>query len=313
MDGAPYARSRSDSPGDAGRRLSSRSFDATTRRLTGRRSLRDRRRRIRGSHSSRKHRRRWSASRRHGTLRVRPGRQHPTQVLSQELPRYSLQPESRAVPLVRHPGDPQRRSSQREFHHHLGASAPNAGHRATPEFARERQSSAGYERHCTRVQVPQADAAQRAGSPHTGGPSSMGRSIEVSRVQRHLVWIWSIGFFACFSVMVALTVCGTREGNVQEAWSWFMPTILPTLTVAISAAISQTRAADRRRVSSFLGSFARLASSVYLLLVLLNLLVWPLTGKGPLTWFKTSALWLGALQGILGGVLAMFLAGQRDP
>ncbi|HYP76911.1 MAG TPA: hypothetical protein VER12_13180 [Polyangiaceae bacterium] len=141
----------------------------------------------------------------------------------------------------------------------------------------------------------------------------MSRSIEVSRVQRHLVWIWSIGFFACFSVMLALTVCGTFEGNVQEAWSWFMPTILPTLTVAISAAISQTRAADRRRVSSFLGSFARLASSVYLLLVLLNLLVWPLTGKGPLTWFKTSALWLGALQGILGGVLAMFLAGQRDP
>jgi hypothetical protein len=138
------------------------------------------------------------------------------------------------------------------------------------------------------------------------------QNAKVSETQAHLVWIWGTGFVACFCMMLALTAAGSFEGRAQEAWAWFLPTILPTLAVTLSAAVAQAQKPQAKVVSTFISRLAKAVSIFYLSLVLVTLMLWPLTGNGPLQWFTISGLWLGPIQASIGSVLAVFMMGQKE-
>src|SRR4051812_20786969 len=106
----------------------------------------------------------------------------------------------------------------------------------------------------------------------------MNANVKVADVQRHLVWLWGGGFLTALLVMFVLTVAGTFSSSVQEAWAWFLPTLLPTVSVALSAAVLQGQQSDRRVVPRFLSQLAKAVSAAYVAVVLATLLIWPLSG-----------------------------------
>ena len=133
-----------------------------------------------------------------------------------------------------------------------------------------------------------------------------------SDVLRHLSWIWGLGFCVCLILLFAVTVAGTLGGGVRDVWSWFFPTTLPTLSLTLSATIAQGHRSSPKTIARFVARMSRGASLAYLLLVLTTIMVWPMTGRAAVEWFKISGLWLGPTQGLVGAVLAVFLIRQRD-
>lgn len=140
----------------------------------------------------------------------------------------------------------------------------------------------------------------------------MRRAVKAAEVQRSLVWTWGLGFLASFALLFAMTVAGTFEGRVEQAWGWFLPTILPTLGLALSSSVATGDKQSKKVVTPFVARLAKVVSILYLALVVATLLTWPLTQKGPLEWFKISGLWLGPIQGVIAGVLGAFLGTQKD-
>jgi hypothetical protein len=135
----------------------------------------------------------------------------------------------------------------------------------------------------------------------------MAAQVDIQRVQQQLVWIWGAGFLAGLSLMIAMTAAGTFGGHESEAWAWFLPTVLPTLGVAISTVVTNARMTPGRKVMlSFSATLVRVVSVFYVGRVLITVLAWPMTQKGPLAWFKISGLWLGPIQGFVTSVLTLF-------
>ena len=141
----------------------------------------------------------------------------------------------------------------------------------------------------------------------------MTSNVKLVETQRALLMIWGVGFSVCLLVMLMMTAAGTFGAGVHEAWSWFMPTLLPTVSMTLSSAIAPAEGKGGRVGPRFVARLAKSVSIFYLALVVITLLAWPLTNEGPLKWFQTSGLWMGPIQGVVGAVLAVFLTGQVRP
>ncbi len=134
-----------------------------------------------------------------------------------------------------------------------------------------------------------------------------------------LAAIWLIGAGGVFLLLVAQSLLGRYEPATQEVWGWFMPTVMPTLSLIVGVLVADRRAAGRKvRGKDAAGSvdslFFRLGagmSVLYLLLVALSVLVQPLLPQtSPLELMHRSSLWLGPLQGLTVAALGVFFRGQ---
>lgn len=138
----------------------------------------------------------------------------------------------------------------------------------------------------------------------------MKATIGMREVRKLLVWIWGVGFLANFALFALLTV-KTFVGYANPAWGWFLPTILPTLGLALSASTWREKPTSKS-VSRWTAGLAVVVSVIYLGLVLLVTVMWAWANVPPLTWFATCGLWLGPAQGITGAVLGRFFIVQRQ-
>ncbi len=136
-------------------------------------------------------------------------------------------------------------------------------------------------------------------------------TVQLAHAQRALVVTWAAGFGACLVVMFVLSVAGTFGSGAQEAWAWFLPTLLPTVGLAVGTAMVQRADGPTQVVPRFVATLASVLSCAYILLVFATLLAWPLAGKGPLQWFRSAGYWLGPTQGLVSGALAALFTGQR--
>lgn len=135
-----------------------------------------------------------------------------------------------------------------------------------------------------------------------------------------LAAIWLIGAGGVFLLLVAQSLLGRYEPATQEVWGWFLPTVMPTLSLIVGVLVADRRAADgkprgKEAAMPVDGLFFRLGagmSVLYLLLVALSILVQPLLpGTSPLELMRRSNLWLGPLQGLTVAVLGVFFRGRN--
>jgi hypothetical protein len=127
-----------------------------------------------------------------------------------------------------------------------------------------------------------------------------------------LAGVWLAGAGAVFVLMFVQTVGGKYGGQTQRAWGWFMPAVVPSLSVILSAIAygalkpTATQSVDARayRVTLVLSSF-------YLLAVLATLLAQPLSAAPPLEFIEGSNLWLGPMQGLVGVGLGAFFTSKK--
>lgn len=125
-----------------------------------------------------------------------------------------------------------------------------------------------------------------------------------------LLALWSLSGLLLICLMIARTI-GNKFGHLtNDAWSWFLPTILPTLSLMISVSIAQQ--ADDLQSSTFLYRLAFLLSVFYLVLVLFTILN-PVEDQfqNPLELMKLSNLWLGPVQGLVAATLGVFFVRDK--
>ncbi len=132
--------------------------------------------------------------------------------------------------------------------------------------------------------------------------------ISIVTCRKRLALLWFTGSFVIFILLVAQSLFGKYGEEAEEVWSWFLPTIMPTLSLIAGVfVVDLTISKDlEKKVDRFIFRLAFGLSVVYILLVLSTLLVQPLTRFAPLELMKRSNLWLGPVQGLVAAVLGVF-------
>jgi hypothetical protein len=135
----------------------------------------------------------------------------------------------------------------------------------------------------------------------------------VSRSQTMLAGVWLIGGGLIFVLVLAQTLGGKYAGQVEKAWSWLIPTIVPTLLLIVGAVAYEARQPARKgaTVDGLAFSVTCGLSLFYLVLVIVTVLVQPFTAMTPLELMSVSHLWLGPVQGLVSIALGVFFASRE--
>ncbi|MEI6748381.1 MAG: hypothetical protein ACOYMF_01150 [Bacteroidales bacterium] len=126
--------------------------------------------------------------------------------------------------------------------------------------------------------------------------------------KRALASIWFIIGGILFLVVFLQTLLGHYGDKVNEAWSWLIPMIFPTLSVIIGVFVGDSLGKNDTSllVDSFIFKLTIALSVVYLLAISLVIFINPLTEFDAITMMKMSNFGLGPLQGIVIAAMAIF-------
>ena len=122
-----------------------------------------------------------------------------------------------------------------------------------------------------------------------------------------LVWFLFGGFLVL--LVIGQSLAGKFGEHLRDVWRWFLPTLLPTLSLIVSVIVVDLGtgvARTAKQVDRFLYRLALWFSVVYLFIVAATFLLQPILGIPNLELIKVTDLWLGPLQGLLAGVLGVF-------
>lgn len=134
----------------------------------------------------------------------------------------------------------------------------------------------------------------------------------MSKCKKRLASVWLILGGAIFLVLLGQSLFGKYGELTDDAWGWFLPSVMPTLSLIISVMVFDSLgdgAADKR-ADGFMFGIAFWLSAFYLLIVFSTILVQPLTSIAPLDLMRQSNLWLGPLQGLVAAALGAFFMKQ---
>jgi hypothetical protein len=132
----------------------------------------------------------------------------------------------------------------------------------------------------------------------------------VGDAQGRLAMLWMSGAGIIGALLLIQTVLGKYGGQTERAWSWFAPTVFPTLTIIVTAWFGATAAARDQAVEVRHFQVAFGLSLVYLVVVAATLLVQPFSAWTPMELLTMSHAWLGPTQGIVGIGVGRFFASK---
>jgi uncharacterized membrane protein SirB2 len=126
--------------------------------------------------------------------------------------------------------------------------------------------------------------------------------------KKRLAVVWFIGAGVLFVLLIFETLQNQFGSKANEAWAWFLPTILPTLSLitGVFAVEVLGHSVKNLRVDPFFYRLTVILSLVYLVLVGITILFNQAASSTPLTFMKQSNLWLGPLQGIVATTIGVF-------
>ena len=138
--------------------------------------------------------------------------------------------------------------------------------------------------------------------------------ITFSKGQQSVAILWFCGGGLAMLILIAQSIAGTWGTWVSDAWSWLLPTILPTLTLIISTVVVEAtqQRTSRTEVNSFAYYLCLGLSAFYLLCVVTILITVNFVQIKPLELMKMSSLWLAPLQGLLSGIIGVFFVKQKS-
>jgi hypothetical protein len=124
-----------------------------------------------------------------------------------------------------------------------------------------------------------------------------------------LATIWFAGAGLVFVVLVVQSLLDYYEPRTDDAWGWFLPTVMPTLSLIVATLVADYRGGPppTHAVEGRLFWLGGGLSLFYLGLVMLTILIQPfLSQTPPLELMQRSNLWLGPLQALTVAVLGYF-------
>jgi hypothetical protein len=147
-------------------------------------------------------------------------------------------------------------------------------------------------------------------------PAAQMRPLDDVRVVLSRVWL--IGGGVTFLILVLQSLLHVYGDLTQEAWGWFLPTLMPSLGLIVT--VLTYTALDPLMTGSVVRktfvSIAMWLSILYLATVTLTILIQPFAAKTPaeaIALMRTSNLWLGPMQGLVASALGvLFVSKQKE-
>lgn len=138
-------------------------------------------------------------------------------------------------------------------------------------------------------------------------------TLTMHTARKQLALLWFVGAGVCFIVLLLISFF-SRTANLTDLWDWFLPATIPNLSLILGVLVYTHRQQilPEMHVDIFLFRLAFGLSMLYLLLLLLPLLSFPLTGKTLPELLDISRLWLAAVQGLATGVMGAFFVRQDE-
>lgn len=137
--------------------------------------------------------------------------------------------------------------------------------------------------------------------------------VSLTQSKKRLAVLWFIGSGIAFLVVLFQTILGRYVGEVEKAWSWFMPTVMPTLSLMIGVFVADTlnKGLSDKQVDKFMYNIAFGLSVTYFLIIYITIFVQPFVDQSPIKLMQESNLWMAPLQGLVAASLgAFFVKGQ---
>ena len=137
-------------------------------------------------------------------------------------------------------------------------------------------------------------------------------NVSMKNSKKRIAIVWLVGAGIVFVVVVLQSIRRVYGDKTSEAWAWYLPTVLPTLSLIVgvlaSDALSTTKTV--KTIDSFIYRLALALSIVYLTVVASTILLSPFSGWTPLELMKVSNLWLAPLQGIVAATIGVFFVSK---
>jgi hypothetical protein len=137
--------------------------------------------------------------------------------------------------------------------------------------------------------------------------------VSIVEGQQRLAILWGTGSFVGLLILVAETYGKVWGSLAPEAFGWFLPMVVPTLTLIVGSVVAEqtkdTPSTSKVTPLAFWVTFW--VSAVYLSFVALAVISAAWDDK-PISVLKTSSLWLSPLQALVGGCIGVFF-GRRTP
>lgn len=139
-------------------------------------------------------------------------------------------------------------------------------------------------------------------------------TVSMSRCKRRLATVWFLGAGTIFFVVYLQTIFGRYGDKTTEVWSWLLPTVIPTLSLAIGVLVMDGlgKGAKVARADEFLYRLTLGISCAYLISVFFLFLLQPFTTVPPLQLMQQSNLWLGPFQGLVAAGMGAFFSTAPD-
>ena len=134
----------------------------------------------------------------------------------------------------------------------------------------------------------------------------MSKVMSRRRAQNWLAMTWFIGGAILLLILVVLSLVGKYGDKVGHAWGWFLPIVLPTLSLVAGVLVKRIgNPKPDQLIGTFVSRLTSGASIFYLMIVSLTIFFAPIAGP-PLEVMQMSNLWLGPLQGLVCGLVGAF-------
>src|ERR1700688_4305790 len=98
--------------------------------------------------------------------------------------------------------------------------------------------------------------------------------MSVSEGQRKIALVWFCGGAVTMIALIIQSLLGYWGNKVSDAWSWFLPTVLPTLTLIVGSVIADAGKVQtsEKQIDAFPFLIALWLSVFYFVCVLISLL-----------------------------------------
>ncbi len=132
--------------------------------------------------------------------------------------------------------------------------------------------------------------------------------VSLGGAKRSLAIIWFVGFGIPFLILLLRTIRTDQRSQTDEMWNWFLPSVLPTLSLIIGVLVADLRKQPdlKKAADGSMFGFAFAMSLLYLAAVLITLVMSPLQPGAATDLLKRSHVYLGPTQGLTAGCLAAF-------
>jgi hypothetical protein len=141
----------------------------------------------------------------------------------------------------------------------------------------------------------------------------MSKTISLANGKKVLAAIWlSLGGLLLLVVFIQ-TILGHYGDKANEAWSWLLPVILPTLSLIVGVLVSDSvgTSVGTKMVDGFLFKISVLLSVIYLLCAASVIFLSPLVNTPVLQLMNSSNLGLGPMQGLVSACIGVFFTSKE--